>query len=78
MFLFNLYLPPHYLTQSTCSQTCATCHLGETQVYTPTLLPTTRTTTGKHKYILYHYIISFIAANNNLIQIQYSITKYLH
>lgn len=29
IFLFNLQLPPHYLTHSACSQTCATCHLGE-------------------------------------------------
>lgn len=33
IFLFNLLLPPHYLTRSACSQTCATCHLGENQVY---------------------------------------------
>ena len=34
IFLFNLQLPLHYLTHSACSQTCATCHLGENQVYT--------------------------------------------
>lgn len=45
---------------------------------TPRFLPTTRTTTGKHKYLLHHYINSFLSANNHLRQIQNSITKNLH